>query len=59
MMDDRRYTLGLDELLERDMTSYELYNSLPQHLQERVRQRDIGSYEELTGYLRTARGKTK
>lgn len=54
-MDTNRYTLGLDELLERDMTSYELFHSLPHATQERVRMRDFGSYEELTGYLRTIR----
>ena len=54
-MDTNRYTLGLDELLERDMTSYELFHSLPHNMQERLRMRDISSYDELTGYLRNAR----
>ena len=34
MTDDRQYRLGLSDLLEQDLSSYEFFSSLPPHLQE-------------------------
>ena len=36
MNDDRTYRLGLSDLLEQDLSSYEYYNSLPKEVQDRI-----------------------
>lgn len=51
MSDDRRQTLGLDNLIENDMTSYEYFNSLPEKIQKKIRRRDIGSFSDMQSYV--------
>ena len=51
MNDDRTYRLGLSDLLEQDLSSYEYYNSLPKEVQDRIAERDIQSLEEMPAYV--------
>ena len=51
MYDNSFQKLGLDNLLESDLTSYEFYHSLPQDIQQRIARRDIGSFSEMTQYV--------
>lgn len=51
--------LGIDELIENDMTSYEFFNSLSPLMQKRVRQRDFCSYRELAEYVSQCRKSRK
>ena len=56
MLDESYQKLGLDNLLESDLTSYEYFNSLPVDIQRKIKLRDIGSFSELTGYVSELRG---
>lgn len=47
--------LGIDELLDNDMTSYEFYNSLSPSMQKKVRQRDFGNFAEMKDYVARCR----
>jgi len=51
MYDESYQKLGLDNLLESDLTSYEFYHALPQDIQRRIARRDIGSFSEMTQYV--------
>lgn len=46
-MDPRESYLGLSDLLERDLSAYEFYQSLPAEIQQRAMENDVGSFEEL------------
>jgi hypothetical protein len=48
----QNYSLGLDNLIERDMTSFEYYNSLPQSIKKRLESKDISSFEEMQHIVR-------
>lgn len=48
----QNYSLGLDNLIERDMTSFEYFNSLPQSIKRRLESKDISSFEEMQHYVR-------
>ena len=50
-MNDGLYTLGLDELLERDTSSYELYNSLPERVKKKIKKADASTFSEMKKYL--------
>lgn len=58
MLDDninnirQNYSLGLDNLIERDMTSFEYFNSLPQSIKRRLESKDISSFEEMQHFVR-------
>lgn len=41
------YQLGLSDLLEEDLSSYEYFNTLPNHIQRKLEQYDISSFEEM------------
>lgn len=51
MTGDRQGRLGLDDLLENDLTSYEFFHALPKDIQQRVIARDIGSFAEMNSYV--------
>lgn len=55
MSDDVNALLGLDNLLESDMSSYELYHSLSKELQSRIADHDVGSFGELCSYIPKSR----
>ncbi len=46
-MDPRESYLGLSDLLERDLSAYEFYQSLPAEIQQKAMENDVGSFEEL------------
>ena len=46
-MDPRESYLGLSDLLERDWSAYEFYQSLPAEIQQKAMENDVGSFEEL------------
>ncbi len=39
--------LGLSDLLDQDLSSYEYFQSLSKQVQEKLRQEDVGSFTEL------------
>jgi len=51
MNNERSGRLGLDDLLENDLTSYEYFHALPKDIQQRVVLRDIGSFAEMNQYV--------
>ena len=59
MYDESFQKLGLDNLLESDMTSYEFFHSLPADIQQRVERRDIGSFDEMAKYVSELRNEIK
>lgn len=48
--------LCLSDLLDADLSSYELFHSLSPQLQEEVVEQDLRSFEELTAFLAEKRG---
>ncbi|MBP3414665.1 MAG: hypothetical protein J6L81_05670 [Clostridia bacterium] len=51
MSDGPHQALGLDNLIENDMTSYEFFHALPEKIQKKVRRRDIGSFSDMQSYV--------
>ncbi len=47
------YSLGLSDLLENDLSSYEYFNSLPQDIQKKIKQKDISSFEEMQSFAQS------
>ncbi len=47
--------LGLDDLLQSDLTSYEYFHALPRDIQQRVVLHDFGSFAEMTQYVAEVR----
>lgn len=47
IMDASYQKLGLSDLLEQDLSSYEFYHSLPADVQKKIEEKDIGSFREL------------
>ncbi len=42
--------LGLSDLLDQDLTSYEFFHALPKALQQRIMDKDFGSFEDMAAY---------
>ena len=55
MSDGINSTLGLDDLLENDTSSYELFHSLPREVQHKVRRKDVRSFGELCRYVNSVK----
>jgi len=55
MSDGTNSMLGLDDLLENDVSSYELFHSLPKEVQRKVAQKDVRSFGELCAYVNSRR----
>lgn len=55
MSDGINSMLGLDDLLENDVSSYELFHSLPKDVQSKVRRKDVRSFGELCSYVNSSR----
>lgn len=51
MSDNINSLLGLDDLLENDISSYELYHSLPREMQQKAAQKDVRSFGELCAFV--------
>ena len=43
--------LGLSDLLDQDLTSYEYYHSLPEALQKEIAKKDFSSFEDMQRYV--------
>ena len=39
--------LCLSDLLEEDLSSYEFFHSLPQEIQDKIKQSDVGTFAEV------------
>lgn len=52
MYADPRQKLGLSDLLDQDLTSYEYFHSLPKPLQKEIIQQDIGSFAAMQECVR-------
>lgn len=50
-MNERNSELGLDALLEKDLSSFEFYNTLSDKMKRKIQARDIGSFEEMQTYV--------
>ena len=48
--------LCLSDLLDQDLTSYEFFYSLPHELQQKARESDVRSFEELQELAARLRG---
>ncbi len=51
-MKEGSYQLGLSDLLDQDISSYEYFYSLPAKTQQKIVARDIRSFEEMQDYVR-------
>jgi len=60
MTDNIHSRLGLDDLLENDISSYELFHSLPKEVQQKAAQKDVRSFGELCAFVNPrTRGEVK
>jgi len=60
MTDNINSRLGLDDLLENDISSYELFHSLPKEVQQKAAQKDVRSFGELCAFVNPrTRGEVK
>jgi hypothetical protein len=41
------YQLGLSDLLDQNLSSYEYFYGLPKSVQKKISQRDVASFEEM------------
>lgn len=46
-MFDKAKKLGLSDLLDQDLSSYEFFKTLPENIQRQIEQEDISSFDEL------------
>lgn len=51
-MKEGSYQLGLSDLLDQDISSYEYFHSLPSKIQQKIIARDINSFEEMQSYVK-------
>ncbi|MFR8002594.1 MAG: hypothetical protein ACLU62_06715 [Hydrogeniiclostridium sp.] len=56
-MEEGQPHLGLSELLDQDLSSYEFYYSLPTAVREQIQKDDPGSFSELQRLAENARQK--
>lgn len=47
MVNERSAELGLDALLEQDISSFEFYNTLSDEMKRKLKAKDIRSFEEM------------
>lgn len=51
-MREGSYQLGLSDLLDQDISSYEYFYSLPEKIQQKIVMRDINSFEEMQDFVK-------
>jgi len=51
-MREGSYQVGLSDLLDQDLSSYEYFYGLPVNIQQKIIARDINSFEEMQDYVR-------
>ncbi|MDD2363065.1 MAG: hypothetical protein PHH84_09000 [Oscillospiraceae bacterium] len=58
-MREGNYKLGLSDLLDQSLSCYEYFYSLPKNLQDDIKNRDFGSFEDIQDYVASrGRGRT-
>lgn len=48
--------VGLSDLLDQDSSSYEYYYSLPKEIQDRIKEKDLNTFEDMQEYVSKIRG---
>ncbi len=56
-MREGSYQLGISDLLDQDISSYEYFHSLPADIQQKIIQKDVMSFEEMQSYVKSLNGK--
>ena len=51
-MKEGSYQLGLSDLLDQDISSYEYFYSLPAKIQQKIVARDLNSFEEMQDFVK-------
>jgi len=51
-MKEGSYQIGLSDLLDQDISSYEYFNSLAPKIQQKIIARDLNSFEEMQDYVK-------
>jgi len=46
------YQVGLSDLLDQDISSYEYFYGLPTKIQHKIMEKDINSFQEMQDYVR-------
>lgn len=46
----RGHFLGLDDMIQQNISSYEYFNSLPQSIRRRLESKDISSFSDMQKY---------
>ena len=50
-MREGSYSMGLSDLLDQDLSSYEYFYSLPDDIKHKIVRKDINSFEEMQDYV--------
>ena len=58
-MREGSYQLGLSDLLDQDISSYEYFYSLPEKIQQKIVMRDINSFEEMQDFVKNYKRDSK
>ncbi len=56
-MREGSYSMGLSDLLDQDLSSYEYFYSLPMDIRQKIILKDINSFEEMQDYVKNLKGK--
>ena len=51
-MREGRNNVGLSDLLDQDISSYEYFYSLPANVQQKIISKDLNSFEEMQDYVK-------
>lgn len=51
--------VGLSDLLDQDISSYEFYYSQPKEIQDRIKERDISTFREMQNYVKKYKGRNQ
>lgn len=54
-MNDGLYQLGLEDLLNRDLSCYEYYCALPEKFRRQIQAHDVRSFDEMQRYVEELR----
>lgn len=48
--------VGLSDLLDQDLSSYEYFYSQPKNIQKRIEERDISTFRDMQDYVEKIKG---
>lgn len=57
-IDDLQYQIGLEALLNEDLSSYEYYTALPRDVQRKLEARDVSSFADMQAYVEKLKDET-